>query len=132
MRFYGAAISLVSDICSILILGSSFLILNPKLAAAVIVFGICTMIVPMLFSKKLNSTSLAYSNGISRFTQKIKEYVIAYPTIKNYSIEHTIEKKFDAVSMETEDAKFEAENQLVLANNTGSMLSWFMQFLTLK
>ena len=127
-RFYGATISLVSDICSILILGSSFIILNPKLGASVIIFGICTMIVPVIFSKKLNSTSLAYSNKISRFTQKIKEYVIAYPTIKNYSIEHTIGEKFDDVSMDTEDSKFEAENQLVLANNVGSMLSWFMQF----
>lgn len=127
-RFYGATISLVSDVCSILILGSSFIILNPKLGAAVIVFGLCTMIVPILFSKKLNSTSLKYSNKISKFTQKIKEYVIAYPTIKNYSIEHTIGHKFDDISMETEDAKFEAENQLVLANNVGSMLSWFMQF----
>lgn len=128
MRFYEAAMSLVSDICSIVILASSFVILNPKLGAAVIIFGICTMIVPVLFSKKLNSTSLNYSNKISTFTQKIKEYVVAYPTIKNYAIERTIADKFDEASMTSENAKFDADNQLVLANNVGSMLSWFMQF----
>lgn len=128
MRFYEAAMSLVSDICSIVILASSFVILNAKLGAAVIVFGVCTMIVPVLFSKKLNATSLNYSNQISTFTQKIKEYVVAYPTIKNYAIEHTIAEKFDDASITAENAKFEADNQLVLANNVGSMLSWFMQF----
>ena len=127
-RYYGAAVSLVSDICSIMILGSSFLILDLKLGAAVIVFGIIIMFVPMLFSKQLNKSSLAYADSVSEFTQRIKEYVTAYPTIKNYSVEDVMSGMFDQVSMDTENSKFAAESKLVLANNVGSMLSWFMQF----
>ncbi len=72
---------------------------------------------------------MIFSNKISAFTQRLKEYTVAYPTIKNYSIEDNITVKFDIINKETEDAKFEAEYLLTLANNVGQLLSWFMQFI---
>lgn len=81
------------------------------------------------FSKKLNEKNLIFSHKISIFTQKIKEYMVAYPTIKNYSIENNIAERFDDINMETENSKFEADYALTLANNVGQLLSWFMQFI---
>ena len=128
-RFYNQIIGLISDTFSILILGSSFLALNVKLASAILIFGIISMCVPSVFSKKLNEKNLIYSTKISRFTQKMKEYMVAYPTIKNYSIEQAIEEKFDFINQETEDTKFIADYALTLANNVGQLLAWFMQFI---
>lgn len=128
-RFLNQVISLISGIFSVVILGASFFALNIKLATAIIAFGVVAMFVPLAFSKPLNEKSLVYSSKVSAFTQRIKEYLVAYPTIKNYSIEKTINRKFEDVNLETEDAKFEAEYALNLANNVGQLLSWFMQFI---
>ena len=128
-RFLNQVISLISGIFSILILGASFFALNVKLAAAIIAFGVIAMLVPLAFSKPLNEKSISYSDTVSSFTQRIKEYLVAYPTIKNYSIEETINSKFQQLNVETEDTKFESDYALNLANNVGQLLSWFMQFI---
>lgn len=128
-RFLNQVISLISGVFSILILGVSFFALSAKLATAIIAFGVIAMFVPLAFSKPLNEKSLKYSNKVSTFTQRIKEYLVAYPTIKNYSIEETINQKFEQINAETEEAKFESDYAINLANNVGQLLSWFMQFI---
>ncbi len=128
-RFFNQIISLIANVFSIAILASSVFVLNVKLAVAIISFGVVTMFVPAVFSKKLNEKNLRYSNSISRFTQRMKEYIVAYPTIKNYAIEDKIAQKFDAINFDAEESRFEADYALNLANNIGSLLSWFMQFI---
>lgn len=128
-RFYNQIVGLISSIFSVTILGTSFIAMSPKLAAAILAFGVVTMFVPMVFSKRLNEKSLVYSGSISRFTQKMKEYMVSYPTIKNYSIETAISEKFNHFNHDAEESKFEADYTLTLANNVGQLLSWFMQFI---
>ena len=128
-RFYNQLLGLISGLFSVAILGSSFVALNMKLALPVIGFGLVAMFVPAFFSRRLNEKSLKYSNTISRFTQKIKEYMVAYPTIKNYSIEGTVTTIFDHENNVTEDAKFDADCTLTLADCVGQLLAWFMQLL---
>ncbi len=130
-RFFSNIIDLMASIFALLILGSSFIGLNRKLGTLVIVFGAIIMFIPVVFSKRLGQKSLAYSNQISSFTQRIKEYFHAYPTIKNYSIEDVIEKKFTDANENVEVSKFEADYSLSLANSVGSMLSWFMQIIVI-
>ena len=128
-RFFNQIISLISGVISIIILGASFFALNIKLATAIIAFGVIAMLVPSVFSAQLNKKNLQYSSKISVFTQRIKEYLVAYPTIKNYAIENSIKFRFEKLNNETEKAKFEADCALNLANNVGQLLSWFMQFI---
>lgn len=128
-RFYNQIVGLISSIFSIIILGTSFIALNRKLAFAILGFGIISMLVPVIFSKMLNANSLKYSETISHFTQKLKEYITAFPTIKNYSIENSIIERFSIFNKQTEDVKFEADYMLTLANNVGQLLAWFMQFI---
>ena len=128
-RFYSQIVGLISSVFSITILGTSFVALNAKLAIAILIFGAITMFVPVVFSEKLNEKNLIYSNNISRFTQRMKEYLVAYPTIKNYSIETIISQKFNDINHDVEESKFDADYTLTLANNVGQLLSWFMQFI---
>lgn len=128
-RFFNQVLGLCGGVLSLIVLGTSFIALNARLATAIIGFGIITMFVPLAFSKKLNERNFAYSSCISKLTQKLKEYFVAYPTIKNYSIEETIVEKFDKKNQEAEDTKFEADYTISLANNVGMLLSWFMQFI---
>lgn len=128
-RFYNQILGLISGLFSLAILGTSFVALNAKLAVPIIGFGVVAMFVPAVFSRRLNDKSLQYSNAISKFTQKVKEYMVAYPTIKNYSIEKSITTRFDQENNHTEDAKFDADCTLNLADCVGQLLAWFMQLM---
>lgn len=128
-RFYNQLLGLISGLFSLAILGTSFVALNEKLAVPIISFGLVAMFIPAFFSRRLNDKSLQYSNAISRFTQKVKEYMVAYPTIKNYSIEGIITNKFDQENNDTEDTKFDADCTLTLADCVGQLLAWFMQLM---
>mgnify|MGYP004458567609 CR=1 FL=1 len=128
-RFYNQFLGLISGLFSLAILGTSFIALNVKLAAPIIGFGIVSMFVPAVFSRLLNEKSLVYSNSISKFTQKVKEYMVAYPTIKNYSIENVISTQFDKENNNTENTKFDADCALTLADSVGQLLAWFMQLM---
>ncbi len=128
-RYLNQIMGLMSSIFSIAILGYSFVALNPKLAAAIIGFGFVSMFVPVVFSKSLNQKNMIYSKRISSLTQKLKEYIIAFPTIRNYSVEPEIEQKFQLINSDVEDSKFEADSSISLANNIGQLLAWFMQFI---
>lgn len=128
-KYFDGLFGLIGGLFSLVILGMSFVVLNTKLAIAILSFGLITMFVPVAFSNVLSSKNLSYSIKLSHFTQKLKEYFGAYSTIKNYSIEKTIADKFDEANAESENAKFEMDAAMALANNVGSMLSWFMQFM---
>ena len=128
-KYFDGLFGLIGGLFSLAILGMSFVALNTQLATAILAFGFITMFVPIAFANTLSSRNLKYSMKLSRFTQKLKEYFGAYSTIKNYSIEQSIASKFNEANVDSENAKFEADTSMSLANNVGSMLSWFMQFM---
>lgn len=130
-RFFSNLIGLLNQIFSLLILGGSFLALDRSLAGMVLLFGVIVMFVPPIFSRHLGQKNLTYSNSLSKFTQKLKEFVAAYSTIKNYAVEGVIVEKFDERNVDTENAKFEADYALSLADSVGSLLAWFMRVVVL-
>ncbi len=128
-RFFNQIMGLVSGVFSVLILGWSFVTLNATLAWTIIGFGVLTMFVPLFFSKVLNAKNYRYTQKIAQFTQKLKEYIVAYPTIKNYSVEDEIQQHFAVLNQDTEDSKFDADCAITLANSVGQLSAWFMQFI---
>lgn len=124
-RFFSNVISVMSQFFSIIILGSTFFSMNRKLAALMFLFGIIVVFVPPIFARRLNDTNLTYSKNLSKFTQKLKEYLQAYSTIKNYSIEKIILRKFNVINSKVEDSKFEYDCSLSLADSIGSLLTRF-------
>lgn len=130
-RFFSNIISVISQIFSIIILGATFFSMNRKLAVLVFIFGVFVMLVPPIFARKLNDTNLAYSKSLSQLTQKLKEYLQAYSTIKNYSVEKVILQKFNIVNSDAENSKFEYDCALSLADSIGSLLTWFTSIIVI-
>lgn len=128
-KYFDGLFGLLGGLLSLIILGMSFVVLNIRLAIAILSFGVVTMFVPIAFANSLSTKNLTYSRTLSHFTQKLKEYFGGYSTIKNYSIEEAVIKQFNVVNSDSENAKFEVDAAMALANNVGSMLSWFMQFI---
>lgn len=129
-KYFNSLIGLLFDISSIVILGASFFVLEKTIASTILVIGIISMMVPVFFQKYTSEKSLKYSKAIGLFTQKIKEFFMAYPTIKNYAVENKIIERFEDENNATENAKFEAEYALSLANALGAFFAWFMQFVS--
>lgn len=130
-RYFNNVISLCSNVISLLILGTTFFSMTPKLAVFVFLFSVLVMFVPLVFSRKLNATNLTYSNNLSKFTQKIKEFLNGYSTIKNYSVEKVICNKFDEQNCVVEDSKFKYDCSLSQADSIGSLLTWFTRIIVI-
>ncbi len=128
-KYLNAVFGLISGIFSLVIMGAAFLRMNLQIGIYIVAFGIVSMLVPVFFTRLLNGKNSKYSYEMSRFTLQLKEYLEAYPTIKNYAIEREIEEKFREANSRTKLSKFDYESSLALSNNIGSMLSWFMQFM---
>ena len=130
-RYFNNVISLCSNVISLVILGTTFFSMTPKLAVFVFLFSVLVMFVPLVFSRKLNATNLTYSNNLSKFTQKIKEFLNGYSTIKNYSVEKVICNKFDEQNCVVEDSKFKYDCSLSQADSIGSLLTWFTRIIVI-
>lgn len=128
-KYLNAVFGVISGVFSLVIMGTTFINMNLKIGGFIIGFGLISMLVPIFFTRLLNAKNLSYSADMSRFTQHLKEYLEAYPTIKNFAIEREIEERFNRINDKTKHSKFEYEATLALSNNIGSMLSWFMQFM---
>ena len=129
-RYYYNILGLISDIVSIIVLSTSFFILQKTIAMSMFVFAIFALGIPALFSKYTNEKNLEYSNRFALFLQKVKEFVIGFPTFKNYSVEDKIISRFMVENNLVEEAKYEAEYALVFTNQIGSFFSWFIQFVS--
>ena len=129
-RYHYNILGLISDIVTIVVLSTSFFILQKTIAMSMFVFAIFALVIPALFSKYTNNKNLEYSNKFAVFLQKVKEYVIGFPTFKNYSVEDKIISRFMDENTLVEEAKYEAEYALVFTNQIGSFFSWFIQFVS--
>ena len=130
-RYFSNVIGLIANIFSVVILVSRFFTMNKVLAAYVFSFNLLVMLIPVLFAKRLNKANLDYSNSLSKFTQTLKEFLGAFPTIKNYSVEKIICDKFDSINEDVERAKFNYDCSLSLADSIGSLLIWFTRIMVI-
>lgn len=130
-RFFTVLVDLISQLFSIVIVGSAFFSMNKKLAIYVIIFGIAVMFVPGIFKKRLNAANLSYSNKLADITQGLKEYFHSYSTIKNYAVEDIIIDKFDSKNSSTEMEKFRYDSSLALADGIGGLLTWFARMVVI-
>ncbi len=129
-RYYLNALGLISDLVSIVTLSTSFFLLQKTIALSIVTFIILAIVIPALFSKYTNDKNLFYSNKYGAFLQKVKEFILGFPTFKNYSVENKIVSKFIDENKIVEDAKLEAEYALIFTNQLGSFFSWFIQFVS--
>lgn len=130
-RYFSNIISVVSQVISLVILSASFSTLDSTIAVFVLSFGACVMVIPAICSRYLSKINLQYSNAFAKFTQNLKDCFVSFPTIKNYHVENFALNRFNDANQNLEYTKFQADCSLSLANNIGSLLSWFMQIVAI-
>ena len=129
MRYFNNIVSFVASAASVVINVAALTYMNYKLAIPILAFAFIIIFIPFIFARKLSKSQYEYSMKIAKFTHTIKEFIGAYPTIKNYEVEDPVFYRFKESNLFTEDAKFLSEYDLALSSSVSSLLSWFMQII---
>ena len=128
-RFFSNVVSFVASFVSVIINSTALIYMNYKLSVPILIFSLFVSCIPFLFAKKLSRSQFDFSTKIATFTHLIKEFVGAYPTIKNYEFGDLIYSRFNNINNLTEDSKFLSEYDFALSNSISSLLSWFTQII---
>lgn len=128
-QYYVNIIHLFSDVCSIVVLSISFFSLQRTMAIIIFIVGFIAMLIPILSTNIISSKTLAYTERLENFTEKLKEFFSTYSTIKNYGAENQVLNIYNIENRNVEERKFDSETTMAIVNNIGAFFAWFMQFI---
>lgn len=128
-RYFNNIVTFVASVVSVIVNVAALTYMNYKLAIPILGFACLIIFIPFIFARRLAKSQFEFSVKVARFTHTIKEFIGAYPTIKNYEVEEPVFHRFRENNLITEDSKFLSEYDLALSNNISSLLSWFMQII---
>ena len=69
-----------------------------------------------------------YIENLANFTQKIKDFFSAFQTVKNYSVENQIKKRFARINTDTEQSKNEADSAIAFADILAQVCNSMIRF----
>ncbi|EDS79338.1 ABC transporter ATP-binding protein (plasmid) [Clostridium perfringens] len=112
-----------------LFLGSIVIInLNIYIALSVFVMGAVSLLIPIIFNKKISKFKKNYSDKLAIFTTKIKDIFSGFEVIKSFNIENKINKEFQEYNCMVESSKytFLKKNSIVeILTNLSGFLVFF-------
>lgn len=127
-RYVTEFLNVIESVFNILTTGIALLVINRFLALTAVATGLLAVIVVVIESRVTNRKNRAFVNQFAVFTQMLKEFFAAFPTIRNYSVEQQFQEQFNECNDETERSKFNAESELQFANAFSTGLVWLMDF----
>ena len=127
-RYVSEFLNVLESVFNILTTGLALLFINRFLALTVVATGALAVAVVLIESRTTNRKNRAFVDRFAAFTQLLKEFFAAFPTIRNYSVENQFQKQFEQSNEETEHTKFVADSELQYANAFSTGLVWLMDF----
>ena len=127
-RYISEFLNVLESVFNILTTGLALLFINRFLALTVVATGTLAVVVVLIESRATNRKNRAFVDRFAAFTQLLKEFFAAFPTIRNYSVETQFQKQFEQANEETEQTKFVADSELQYANAFSTGLVWLMDF----
>ena len=127
-RYVSEFLNVLESVFNILTTGLALLFINRFLALTVVATGALAVAVVLIESRTTNRKNRAFVDRFAAFTQLLKEFFAAFPTIRNYSVETQFQKQFEQSNEETEHTKFVADSELQYANAFSTGLVWLMDF----
>ena len=127
-RYVREFLNTIESVFNVLTTSVALLVINRFLALTVVATGTLAVIVVLIESRATNRKNRAFVNQFATFTQLLKEYFAAFPTIRNYSVEKQFQNTFNDCNEKTEETKFVADSELQYANAFSTGLVWLMDF----
>lgn len=127
-RYVAEFLSVLESVFNILTTGIALLVINRFLALTVVATGALAVTVVLIESRATNRKNRAFVQQFASFTQLLKEFFTAFPTIRNYAVEKQFQAQFEKSNEKTENSKFAADSELQYANAFSTGLVWLMDF----
>lgn len=95
------------------------ILLNPVVAALMMVLSVVQYFVPMLFGKKINRLTVVQSRQTASFTSKAKELLLGFSVVKSYGGERSVQGEFDEANQTMTNARLRTQlmTQLMMKSN---------------
>lgn len=95
------------------------ILLNPVVAALMMVLSVVQYFVPMLFGKKINRLTVVQSRQTASFTSKAKELLLGFSVVKSYGGEQSVQGEFDEANQTMTNARLRTQlmTQLMMKSN---------------
>ena len=115
-KYFEQLLRLTEGIVTIITAATALFTIHTRLAIIIVCGEIFGLIVCLLCRKYSVSKNKLYFDQLARFTQKIKDFFSAFQTIRYYSVESKINRKFTEENNATEDLKNVADATVAFAN----------------
>lgn len=128
-KYFDAWLVVLESVIAIGVAVSVLFSLNRKLALAIVVGEIASVVICFIVRLYSIKKNRIYIERLARFTQRIKDYFSSFQTIHNYLVENKIRRKFHILNHETEHAKDEADMALTFVNSLAKVCNSVLKFI---
>ena len=104
--YFNSIFEIIKVIWGFLLATVSMFILSKEITIVVILFGVLSLFMPKLFSKKISNSKMKYSDSLERFTIKIKDVFLGFDVIKSFNVEEKMLNEYSAWNDDVNMKKF--------------------------
>lgn len=104
--YFNNLINIVTSIVQLTIAILAICLINPILALLTITINFLPMLIPLILSKQINSLREKYSNELSIYTQKLKDFCTGFEVIKSFNIESQVSDTHYNNNLQIENSKY--------------------------
>lgn len=104
--YFQNLMELISSVVQLIVAIIALCLINPILAIATISVNFIPMVIPLIFGKKLSKLKDVYSEQLSIYTEKLKDFCIGFEVIKSFNIEKEVSKSHETSNIKVENKKY--------------------------
>ena len=128
-RYFEAWMELISGIVTLITVSVAVVNINGQLAALIIIGNVGSILLCLLLRDYSSRMNGIYLEKLALFTQHINDYFSAFPAIRNFSAESSINRRFNILNHDTEYAKNDGDIALSFVNTLAQVCNSFIKFL---
>ena len=128
-RYFEAWMELIFGIVTLITVSVAVVNINGQLAALIIIGNVGSILLCLLLRDYSSRMNGIYLEKLALFTQRIKDYFSAFPAIRNFSAESSINRRFNILNHDTEYAKNDGDIALSFVNTLAQVCNSFIKFL---
>lgn len=104
--YFQNILNLISQVSLAICAITIFIFINPIVAIIAIIANLIPLIFPYIFNKKLLYLKNKYSDTLSEYTQKLKDFTEGFEVIKSFNIENFIKSAHKKIINRTESSRY--------------------------
>ena len=128
-KYFNSQLEMLQDFSTLITYVSALFLLNPVLGGVILFWEIISIFTCLLTRKNTIRDNKIYISALAHFTQRLKDFFTAFPTIRNFAAEQSVMSEFDSTNNVTEEKKIVADTTVNFSNIISSYFNSFLKFL---